>query len=68
MTPLAITFMIIAVIVIWGGLAVSLVFLARHPLPPEQEPEAATGAGGDPDGRRGRGPEPMPGQWPGRRG
>ncbi|HLS72501.1 MAG TPA: methionine/alanine import family NSS transporter small subunit [Actinomycetaceae bacterium] len=38
MTALAITFMIIAMLVVWGGLALSLRFLIRHPLPPEDEP------------------------------
>jgi len=37
MTPLAITLMIIAMLVIWGGLAVAITFLARHPLPPEDD-------------------------------
>ena len=37
MTALAITFMIIAMLVVWGGLALSLRFLMRHPLPPEDE-------------------------------
>lgn len=32
MTPLAILFMIIAMLVIWGGLVVAIVFLAKHPL------------------------------------
>lgn len=43
MTPLAITFMIIAILVIWGGLVASLVFLVRHPLEPEDAPEAEPG-------------------------
>lgn len=44
MTPIAITMMIIAMVTIWGGLALSLVNLARHPedednLPEEIAPE-----------------------------
>ena len=31
MTPLAITFLILAVIVVWGGLVASTAFLVRHP-------------------------------------
>lgn len=38
MTPLAITFMFISIAVVWGGLALSLRFLMRHPLPPEDDP------------------------------
>ena len=38
MTTTAIVFMIIAMLVVWGGLALSLRFLIRHPLPPEDEP------------------------------
>jgi len=37
MTPLAITFMIIAMLVIWGGLALAVTFLARNPLPAEDD-------------------------------
>jgi len=45
MTPLAITFMIIAMLVIWGGLVVAVTFLVRNPLPPEEDD--APGAGYD---------------------
>ena len=37
MTPLAILLMIVAMLVIWGGLAVAITFLVRHPLPPEDD-------------------------------
>ncbi|QDB78104.1 methionine/alanine import family NSS transporter small subunit [Georgenia sp. 311] len=40
MTPLAITSMIIAMLVIWGGLVVAVTFLARNPLPPEDDDTA----------------------------
>lgn len=32
MTPLAIVFMLIAMVIIWGGLAVAITFLVRNPL------------------------------------
>jgi hypothetical protein len=31
MSALAITFLILAIVVVWGGLVVSAVFLRRHP-------------------------------------
>ncbi len=31
MTPIAIVFMLLAMLVVWGILAVAIVFLARHP-------------------------------------
>lgn len=31
MTPLAVTFLIVAVLIIWGGLVASTVMLSRHP-------------------------------------
>ena len=31
MTPLAITFLILAILIIWGGLIASTVYLARNP-------------------------------------
>lgn len=40
MTPLAIVMMLVAIAIIWGGLAASIVFLRRHPAP----------HGGDEDG------------------
>lgn len=44
MTPIAITMLIIAVLTVWGGLALALVNLRRHPedeghLPEEHAPE-----------------------------
>lgn len=60
MTPLAITFMIIAVAVIWGGLVLSLVFLVRHPLPPEVVPEAGPGPSPGPSPGPTPGPTPSP--------
>ncbi|HLV04197.1 MAG TPA: methionine/alanine import family NSS transporter small subunit [Actinomycetaceae bacterium] len=39
MTLPAIIFMVLAIAIIWGGLAVAIVFLARHPLPPEEAPD-----------------------------
>lgn len=50
MTPLAIVFMLIAMAIIWGGLAVAIAFIARHPLdddgPDDAEPGAAAPAPG----------------------
>ncbi|WP_127819417.1 methionine/alanine import family NSS transporter small subunit [Microbacterium sp. CPCC 204701] len=31
MTPIAITFLILAIVVVWGGLVMSAVFLRRRP-------------------------------------
>lgn len=31
MTPIAITFLILAIVVVWGGLVVSVLFLRRRP-------------------------------------
>lgn len=31
MTPIAITFMILSIVLLWGGLTASAVFLARRP-------------------------------------
>jgi hypothetical protein len=31
MTPLAITFLILSILLVWGGLVASSVFLRRHP-------------------------------------
>ncbi|MDQ0095745.1 methionine/alanine import family NSS transporter small subunit [Paeniglutamicibacter psychrophenolicus] len=44
MTPIAITMLVIALLTIWGGLALSLVNLSRHPedegnLPEDIAPE-----------------------------
>ncbi len=41
MTPLAIALMLLAMLIIWGGLAVAITFLARHPLEDEEPPGAA---------------------------
>lgn len=38
MTPVAITFMIIAMLTIWGGLALATVNLFRHPEDVDDEP------------------------------
>ncbi|WP_152192719.1 methionine/alanine import family NSS transporter small subunit [Georgenia satyanarayanai] len=43
MTPLAILFMIIAMLVIWGGLVVAITFLAKHPLEDDDAPTARPG-------------------------
>lgn len=41
MTPIAITMMIIAILTVWGGLALALVNLSRHPEELDDElPEA----------------------------
>ncbi|MCV9996155.1 methionine/alanine import family NSS transporter small subunit [Paeniglutamicibacter sp. ZC-3] len=44
MTPIAITFLVISILTVWGGLGLALVNLARHPedeghLPQENAPE-----------------------------
>ncbi len=39
MTPIAITMLVIALLTIWGGLALSLVNLSRHPEDEDQLPE-----------------------------
>ncbi|WP_460947337.1 methionine/alanine import family NSS transporter small subunit [Okibacterium endophyticum] len=31
MTPIAITFLIVSIVVVWGGLVASIVHLTRHP-------------------------------------
>lgn len=31
MTPLAITFLVLAIVIVWGGLVASIVFLSRRP-------------------------------------
>lgn len=42
MTPIAITMMVIAILTVWGGLALALVNLNRHPEEPEDDaPELA---------------------------
>ncbi|GAB3618960.1 methionine/alanine import family NSS transporter small subunit [Glutamicibacter sp. PS] len=44
MTALAIVFMIIAMLTIWGGLALSMLNLSRHPEPEEDEEYLADNA------------------------
>lgn len=39
MTPIAIVFMIIAMVTVWGGLVAAIVNLARHPETADTEPE-----------------------------
>lgn len=39
MTPVAITMMIVAMLTVWGGLALSLWNLSRHPEEPDELPE-----------------------------
>lgn len=39
MTPAAITMMIIALVTVWGGLALAMWNLSRHPEDEEQLPE-----------------------------
>ena len=39
MTPLAITFLVIAIVTIWGGFVLALVNLARHPEDEEAMPD-----------------------------
>ncbi|MCP2637085.1 methionine/alanine import family NSS transporter small subunit [Microbacterium sp. HD4P20] len=40
MTPLAITFLVLAVVVVWGGLVASTLFLRRRPDVAEYPPGA----------------------------
>jgi len=39
MTPLAIVVMIIAMLILWGGLAVAITFLVKHPLEDDDAPQ-----------------------------
>ncbi len=54
MTLLAIVFMLLAMVIIWGGLVVAITFLARHPLdddgagPDEPGPRPRTATPGTP--------------------
>ena len=41
MTPLAITFLVLAIVIVWGGLVASTVFLRRRPDVAEYPPGAA---------------------------
>jgi len=38
MTPIAIIMMVVAMLTVWGGLALSIVNLARHPESADAEP------------------------------
>lgn len=38
MTASAIVMMIVAMLIIWGGLAVSATYMIRNPLPPDPHP------------------------------
>ncbi|WP_082043849.1 methionine/alanine import family NSS transporter small subunit [Mobilicoccus massiliensis] len=40
MTPIAITFLILAIVLVWGGLAVSVVALIRSSDAPDVPPES----------------------------
>ena len=40
MSTVAIVFMIIAMVTVWGGLALAIINLARHPEVADAEPEA----------------------------
>lgn len=46
MTPVAIVMMIVAILVVWGGLGVAVIFLARHQI--DDDPDATTLGGGKP--------------------
>lgn len=51
MSGLAIAFLVLSIVLVWGGLAVSLTYLIRHPLPAEEpaspvEPEFGSRPGG----------------------
>lgn len=50
MTPIAITFLVLAIVVVWGGLIGSVLFLARQP------ERAEFPAGGTDDHREDAGP------------
>jgi hypothetical protein len=41
MTPLAITFLVLAIVIVWGGLIASTLFLRRRPEVLEYPPGAA---------------------------
>lgn len=38
MTPIAIVMMLVATVIVWGGLIVATVFLMKHPLSQEAHP------------------------------
>lgn len=50
MTPLAIVVMIVAMLILWGGLVVAIVFLAKHPLEDEDTPAGSPGPSRAPRG------------------
>lgn len=60
MTPLAIVMMLVAVAIIWGGLAASIVFLRRHPAPHggEEDDLGEVAGGGDVTGTTRSAPAP----------
>ncbi|MFH5823588.1 methionine/alanine import family NSS transporter small subunit [Georgenia sp. AZ-5] len=47
MTPVAIVMLIVAILVVWGGLVLSIVFLVRHPL--DESEDVGTLLGGEED-------------------
>ena len=49
MTASAIIMMLIAIVVVWGGLAVSIRYLARHPLDDREEVETILDDGSEAD-------------------
>lgn len=50
MTPIAVTFLLLAVLIVWGGLVASIVYLRTYPEPAEFP------AGGEDDHREGDAP------------
>ena len=44
MSPEAVILMILAIILVWGGLAVATRFLITHPLPPDEDDDAGPAA------------------------
>ena len=40
MSAAAIAMMIVAIVLVWGGLVVAIIFLARHPLQDDEEIDA----------------------------
>jgi hypothetical protein len=47
MTPLAIVFLVLALVVVWGGLAASIVFVRRQPELAEYPPGGTDDARGE---------------------
>jgi hypothetical protein len=51
MTPLSIAVMIVAMLILWGGLVVAITFLAKHPLEDDDDsPSARPGPSRSPRG------------------